>query len=161
MQRLPAVFLLAIPRVMAGCATGPDCRSATARGTELASRGLPAEADRNEIPAACRDAFRAAWTKAAAEYCRPAHGFAIGHSDAVYYGICKDAEFQRHYRLGRTLWVLEVEQENLKAIAAATDDETERARIRARLRVLARDIPELETLARLQGLMPPAQAPED
>lgn len=145
---------------MAGCSVSPDCHQAAETGSALAALGLPAEADRHAVHPSCRGMFQEAWAESAAEYCRPELGFGIGHSDAVYYGICTDAEFNRNYRLGRTLRVLEVERENLEAILAASEDPARQARIRARLRVLERDIPELETLARLQGLLAPAPEPD-
>lgn len=115
---------------------------------------------------ACRDEFLDAWHEALDGYCEPVRGFAVGNSDAVYYGVCRDQTFNRNYRLGRTLWVLEVEREALEARLASLEAghdpawEGEAVDIRGRLRVLAREIPELETLARIQGLLPPPDPAE-
>ena len=152
--------------LLGGCqVTVDDCDRHEALGTQLGLIGLPADADRHDVPAACIETFEQAWGEAVADYCEPANGFAVGNSDAVYYGVCRDADFEAAYRLGRALWVLLVEAENLELRLQALDrgdveptDAGETSRIRMRLRTIERDRPELETLARIRGLLPPVDA---
>ena len=166
-MRFSLLFAAAISAVaLTGCPGEPNCRDAVQRGTELGQIGLPAEADRHGIEIACLEAFEEAWSEAVAGYCLPENGFAIGYSDAVYYRVCREEEFDRNYRLGRTLWVLEVERENIQAQIESLEAgrepayENEPAELRSRLRMLERDIPELKTLARIQGLLDPEEIPE-
>lgn len=152
--------------LLGGCqGTVDDCDRFQALGMQLGLVGLPADADRRDVPTACIETYEQAWREAITDYCVPTNGFAIGNSDAVYYGVCEDADFEAAYRLGRALWVLLVEAENLELRLQALDrgdveptDAGETSRIRMRLRTIERDRPELETLARIRGLLPPVDA---
>ncbi len=64
-------------------------------------------------------------------------------------------DYQEAYRIGQTLGEMRSERDSLLKREQALKP-TERMR----LRVLERDIPEVETLARIQGLMDPAPPPE-
>lgn len=88
---------------------------------------------------------------ASAPNCDPTGAFEAGHSDIAVDSACDQADYGEAWQLGQTLGELEREQ-------AALDerDHPLTAAERSRLRSLARDIPELETLARIEGLLPPA-----
>lgn len=83
--------------------------------------------------------------------CDPVSGFETGRNQQAAVSACDQPAYGEAWRLGRTLGELEREQSDLEARSSSLTT-TERAR----LRILARDIPELETLARIQGLLPPA-----
>ncbi len=83
--------------------------------------------------------------------CRPEAGFELGRGGSPISDACAAPEYGQAWRLGHSLGQLEAERKALQDRA----DELE-ALDQARLRVLERDIPELETLARLRGLLPPA-----
>jgi len=80
--------------------------------------------------------------------CRPVSGFDLGRSGEGTESICESDRYGEAWRLGQTLGELEAEFRDLNALA--TPDGAQRQR----LRVLQRDIPELETLARLEGWLP-------
>lgn len=65
---------------------------------------------------------------------------------------CQSQEFIGSYRLGETLAEMRRERRSLRD----HEDELDASQ-HARLRVLERDIPELETLARMNGFIEPAE----
>lgn len=155
---LTAILILA---TLAACDRGQDCRQAARLGEEIGRLGLPMDANRPEVKKRCRADFEAAWEVGNNRYCDPAGAFALGHSDAVYYGVCRQAAFQDTYRLGRTLWVLEVERQAVEDQLALLDSgerealtENERGRLALRARELDREITDLRTIARIRGLLP-------
>lgn len=81
--------------------------------------------------------------------CSATGGFERGRAGEAAASRCDSTGYQDAWRLGRTLGELEREQD---ALGAHPDRLTPAER--QRLRVLSREIPELETLARLQGLLP-------
>lgn len=87
--------------------------------------------------------------------CNPERGFELGHSDQPAVAACDAAAYQGAWRLGQTLHELETERERLLARGDEAD-----AGERMRLRALERDILELEGLARIQRLLPPAEISE-
>lgn len=84
--------------------------------------------------------------------CLAEEGFELGRADTEPPPLCQDRDYAEAWQLGRTLGELEDERDELRARVDELD-----AVEQARLRVLQRDIPELETLARIQGFMEPAQ----
>lgn len=84
--------------------------------------------------------------------CSAEAGFELGKSSADKPKSCQSGEFADSYRLGETLAAKYSERQELIERADELD-----AAERTRLRVLERDIPELETLARMRGLMEPAE----
>jgi hypothetical protein len=83
--------------------------------------------------------------------CSGQTGFDLGKNSIEPPGECQEAAFTGAWHLGQSLAELESEREELRARQADLDT-TERMR----LRVLERDIPELETLARIHGFIEPA-----
>jgi len=56
------------------------------------------------------DAYRAGHAEGVQLYCRESNGFSVGHSGAVYQGVCPadvEASFVREYESGRHLYELE------------------------------------------------------
>jgi Protein of unknown function (DUF2799) len=56
------------------------------------------------------DAYRAGHAEGVEIYCRASHGFEVGHSGALYQGVCPDrleADFVAEYNAGRHLFELE------------------------------------------------------
>lgn len=154
---LTAILILA---PLAACDREDNCRQAARLGEEIGRLGLPMDANRPEVGKRCRTDFEAAWETGNSQYCDPDGAFVIGHSDAVYYGVCRDAAFQDPYRLGRTLWVLEIERQAVEDQLALLDSgerealtEDERDRLALRARELDREITDLRTIARIRGLL--------
>jgi hypothetical protein len=83
--------------------------------------------------------------------CLPREGFDLGRSAEEPPALCQERAYAEAWQLGQTLGDLERERDELLARA----DELEGLE-RMRLRVLQREIPELETLARIQDFMDPA-----
>lgn len=84
--------------------------------------------------------------------CSPNAGFDTGLAGNEPPAHCSEEDFREGYRLGRVLGRMHRERDALRARADSLD-----AVERAHLRSLERDIPEIETLARLEGLMAPAK----
>jgi hypothetical protein len=80
--------------------------------------------------------------------CAPISAFELGRNGEVSEARCADERYAEAWRLGQTLGDLESELRELGA--AGTLDASQRQR----LRILQREIPELETLARLEGWLP-------
>jgi len=87
--------------------------------------------------------------------CVAEQGFELGRAGTEPPALCHESEYAEAWQLGHTLGELENERDELQAREEDLD-----AVERARLRVLQRDIPELETLARIQDLMEPASLEE-
>jgi hypothetical protein len=87
--------------------------------------------------------------------CDPEAGFAAGIAGDPAHPACGAEPYLDAHRIGHALEEMRRDREQLLAEEDRLD-----ARDRARLRALERDIPELETLARMQGLLPPAPPPE-
>jgi hypothetical protein len=80
--------------------------------------------------------------------CQPANGFDLGRGGQDLPRACDSERYGEAWRLGQTLGALESELRDLTALASPGPAQ------RQRIRVLQRDIPELETLARLEGWLP-------
>ena len=87
--------------------------------------------------------------------CVDTEGFERGRDGIDPPPLCHEREYAEAWQLGQALGELERERDALMEREADLD-----AVERARLRVLERDIPELQTLARIQGYMAPARIEE-
>ena len=87
--------------------------------------------------------------------CSAATGFKTGLNADPADTACEGDDYHEAYRIGQTLGEMRSERDSLLEREEALNP-TERMR----LRVLERDIPEVETLARMQGLMDPAPPPK-
>lgn len=84
--------------------------------------------------------------------CSAQSAFELGRNDRSAETACEEASYRGAWQLGQTLHELENEREGLMA----REDELD-ATERMRLRSIERDRQELEGLARIQRLMPPAE----
>lgn len=84
--------------------------------------------------------------------CSPTQGFELGRIGQEPPPLCQERDYAEAWQLGQALGELEAERDAL----LAREDELDSIE-RARLRVLTRDIPELETLARIEGHLPAAE----
>lgn len=87
--------------------------------------------------------------------CSPPAGFELGRDGQPAETGCEAADYQNARQLGLMLHELEGEYAEL----SEREDELNAAE-RMRLRVIEREIPELEGLARVQRLLEPASVPE-
>jgi len=80
--------------------------------------------------------------------CDPLSGFEQGRGDKSPAPACDSERYGEAWRLGQTLGDLESE------LRALNDEDAPTPAERQRIRVLQREIPELQTLARLEGWLP-------
>ena len=85
--------------------------------------------------------------------CRPISAFELGRGGDGRPSACSGDAYGQAWRLGETLGTLEAEFRALQTLDAPD------AAQRQRLRVLQREIPELETLARLEGWLADGPVP--
>ena len=108
--------------------------------------------NRNFLLLAAAGLFLSACSQHEEPACEPDAAFNLGRAAEAPPPQCQERTYSEAWQLGQTLGELERERDEL----AARSSDLEAAE-RMRLRVLERDIPELETLARIQGLMEHAQ----
>src|SRR6056297_787147 len=77
--------------------------------------------------------------------CDPLSGFELGRDATPAEPACNSERYAEAWRLGQTLGDLESE------LRARNDEDAPTPAERQRIRVLQREIPELQTLARLEG----------
>lgn len=87
--------------------------------------------------------------------CSPQAGFDQGRAGEPVESSCEQRDYRESWQLGQTLGELKQERDDLLAREDSLDNLEQ-----MRLRVLSREIPELETLARLRGFMPAATLDE-
>jgi hypothetical protein len=87
--------------------------------------------------------------------CVDTEGFERGRDGIEPPPLCHESAYAEAWQLGQALGELGRERDALKE----REDDLDAVE-RARLRVLERDIPELQTLARIQGYMSPARIEE-
>lgn len=87
--------------------------------------------------------------------CSPSSGFELGRDGQAAKASCEAADYRDAWQLGQTLHEMESEYSAL----SERQDELDAAE-RMRMRVIEREIPELEGLARIQQLIPPATLEE-
>ncbi|OAB60782.1 hypothetical protein AY599_03520 [Leptolyngbya valderiana BDU 20041] len=80
--------------------------------------------------------------------CAPISGFELGRDGEGVESSCSGERYGEAWRLGQTLGALEAELRQLQQASALDASQQQR------LRILQREIPELETLARLEGWLP-------
>jgi len=146
---------------MAGCAGTPDCTGDIAQAERAAAERRPLVAWIGDIDVACQARAETAWAELLRAECAPLIGFHAARSGAEPAGDCAGAEFTSAVNLGRAIGEMERERGEIRnrlSSGAATDVEAKR--LGRRLIVIERDLPQLEALARMQGLMPPAKVPD-
>jgi hypothetical protein len=111
----------------------------------------------------CLATYEEHWQRGHALACDLDAAFERGLNGAAHPEACTDRTFLERFQLGQTLASLRADRTRYEAQLRESEmlDPTDRRRIEGRLRVLAREIPELETLAQIRGLMPPADLPPE
>ncbi len=144
-----------------------DCAPSRELGRALGAEGLEAAGARVDQPTACLEAFDAAYQAALADTCTAELGFYRGMSAASERppAACTDPNYVQAWLLGHTLAELRDQRAAIEARLQALAEGAPPARpeehselLQQQLRI-ERDLPEFETLARMEGLMPPAEAP--
>ncbi len=77
------------------------------------------------------DAYRDGHAQGVEVYCRAGNGFEVGHSGALYQGVCPknlESEFLANYNSGHRLYELEAAVRNIDAQIASNNYEQERIR---------------------------------
>jgi hypothetical protein len=100
------------------------------------------------------DAYREGHAAGVDVYCRAGNGFEVGHSGAVYQGVCPtnlEPEFLATYKTGYRLYELEAAVRNIDAQIAS--DNYEQERIRAEITSIAAAMIASETTAEERVLM--------
>ena len=100
------------------------------------------------------DAYREGHAAGVDVYCRAGNGFEVGHSGAVYQGVCPtnlEPEFLATYKTGYRLYELEAAVRNIDAQIASNNYEQER--IRAEITSIAAAMIASETTAEERVLM--------
>ncbi len=147
------------------CQRTPDCAQAIDEATSLGSQGQLASFDENTFDEACRSEYLAAWEAARNEFCEPGLAFERAMGGGEQPPACGQPAYVRNHQLGTNLYALLNEKQTIEAaLATGENDGTPPAQLQAwrmRLRVLEREIPELETIARMRGLMAPAELPDE
>lgn len=151
--------------ILTGCERAPDCEEAVREATELGGQGQLANFDEKAFPVACRADYLAAWESARGAFCDAGLAFARAMDGMEQPPACEDAAYLRNHQLGANLYALSEEKRAIERLLDQADIDGTSAQslqaTRMRLRVLEREIPELETLARMRGFMPPAELPPE
>jgi hypothetical protein len=149
--------------LLAGCATEIDCDVAGEAGFASGQAGEILTFDAARHHPECQIAYEEQWQRGHDLACDVNAAFERGLNGAAHPEACTDQSFLERFQLGQTLASLRAERARYEAELREAEliDPTDRRRIEGRLRVLAREIPELETLAQIRGLMPPADLPPE
>ncbi|MDT8410105.1 MAG: hypothetical protein RQ741_10940 [Wenzhouxiangellaceae bacterium] len=147
--------------LLGGCASSPDCSDSVVMAENAARAERPLAMWIDEVPKACRETATDAWKDALAAECARQYGFHQGRTGGDVPEQCGLAAFTSAYNLGKMLAELEQEQYEIKAELEQPDlSDSRRRDLRQRLLVIARDLPQIEALARMGGFLPPARLPE-
>ncbi|MDX1625152.1 MAG: hypothetical protein R3323_01450 [Wenzhouxiangellaceae bacterium] len=156
-----AVLAGLLPALLTGCAALPECEPALDDARHAARQHEPLAAWVDEVEPACRAAATDAWEAVLAAECDPLLAFHLARVDARdRLPGCPGREFAGAAELGAMIRSLQAERDELQRVLTTADGAAERAAWR-RLRVIERDLPQLEATARLHGYMAPARAPGD
>lgn len=138
--------------LLAGCASTPDCDSARAAGLALGLTGQTPERVEQAGAPACAESFDAGWNEGLASYCEPRAGFERALRGQDEAGACSSREFRIDFELGRNIRTLRAEHQDLMEAAQDQSDPAEPPSMR--LRVIERELSQLEGVARIRGLLP-------
>ncbi len=160
---LMIVLLSAV--LVPGCDPGDSrqsgCREAVEAGLAAAGQRLPPEAWFDDQPPACHDAAIESWARLLAQQCDPLWAFHAGRNDQPVGEQCASPAFDSAWNLGQMIGELEREQATIKA---ALQDETmaphRHRELIHRGIVIERDLPQLQALARFDGLLAPVPVPD-
>ena len=157
---LACAVLLAL--VLSGCAEPPDCDQYVALAE---ARGQSGQALDPSPHAECEAVVEQAWQTGLAVLCQPRNGFEAGHRGDPAPDLCQQEDYLNAYRLGELLHDMQTEQadieQQIEALNATGDEHAEALlTLRGRLIVIQRDLPDLITLAQLEGWLPVAAIPD-
>ena len=158
-KRLLAAIL--VGAMLGGCAGSPDCSGPVALAERAADEQRPLAAWIGDVDPSCRGAAEAAWAARLEAGCDPLFGFHAARTNLNRPVRCAGATFEEAWNLGGMLGEMERERVEIESKLASQDlSDRERRRLRQRLIVIERDLPQLEALARMEGWLPPAEVPE-
>jgi len=146
---------------LAGCGGQRDCRPALVVADEAVRDHQPPGAWMPRIDAACSDAAMERWRSALAQECAPVFGFHAALTGADRPAECADAGFDGAWNLGEMVGDMRNEAKEIERRLADNSLTAETRRdLERRLRVIGRDLPQVEALARMDGYLPPAEVPD-
>lgn len=153
----------AIILVLAACTSAIDCETASQAGLASGEAGEAMAFDPEQHHPSCQQTYETQWQLGNSKACDTSTAFERGLTGVAQPEACVDRSFLERFQLGKTLAALRAERARYESELsdAQTLDPIDRRRIEGRLRVLAREIPELETLAQIRGMMPPADLPPE
>jgi len=160
-----SLVLLAVSALLGGCTAMSEqaCQSADWRtvGFEDGTQGRPVGTIGNYRQSCGKhgiapdlDAYRAGHEAGVAEYCKPSRGFEVGHSGAVYQGVCPaptEPDFVAAYNTGRHLYELESAVRQIDAQIAGS--QREQQDIRGELTSIAATMVAADTTAEQRVLL--------
>ncbi|MDT8449717.1 MAG: hypothetical protein RQ847_06030 [Wenzhouxiangellaceae bacterium] len=153
--------LVALVLGLTGCAAPTDCGPGLARARDAGRHQLPLEQFIDSVPAQCRARAEQTWAEILRADCEPLYGFHAGRTSRPVPPACHGEAFDSAWNLGRMLADLERERAELEVeLATGRITPDRRTEIRRRIVAIERDLPEIRALARMEGYLPPARAPE-
>ncbi|MEM1081590.1 MAG: DUF2799 domain-containing protein [Pseudomonadota bacterium] len=147
---------------LCGCVSVPDCSSSLRNAEIDGQAGRPLD---DSLDPACAAEARNAWQQGLTTYCSAANAFTTGHSGQAAAVVCDSDAYRKAYGLGALLHekqtelsIIERDIARLEADTAHDHDDALRA-LRGRQVVIERDLPDLITLAQLEGWLPVSAVP--
>jgi|GEM_PF-2138617 len=158
---LATVLLIPILFMLSGCDRTSDCDPALEAAAAAADQRLPLEAWIDAQPQDCQAAAIARWDEHLAAECAPLHAFHAGRGDREMSGACEGVELNSAWNLGQMIGELEAELGQIRSALEEPELTPEARRdLRQRQVVIERDLPQLQALARFDGLLPAAEIPD-
>lgn len=158
---LAAALLIPLLIMLSGCNRDSGCARALEAAEAAAAQRQPLEAWIDEYPENCRGAASARWDELLAAECDPLHAFHAGRNDRQMSDQCGGIALESAWNLGRMIGQLESELHELETALADAELTSEARRdLRQRQVVIQRDLPQLQALARFDGLLPVAPVPD-
>lgn len=157
---LVCTMLLAL--MLGGCAERPDCDQ---QAVLAEAQGQSGQALDPSPHAECEAAVEQAWQSGLDAFCQPQTGFEAGHRGEAAPELCQQERYLNAYRLGALLHEMQAEQaeieRRIEALSTSEEPQQEDLRaLRSRLIVIQRDLPDLITLAQLEGWLPVSAVPD-
>ena len=151
--------------ILGACSKTIDCETAASAGMHRAAQGQSKAFDPEVWDPSCEMAYVEAWEAQKAELCDANKAFDRAMQGLDRPAICDAPSYGRNFQLGANLMVLRQEKAAIEDALAAIERDGDLAAqsqsLRMRLRVLEREIPNLETLAQMRGLMEPEDLPPE
>jgi len=145
---------------LVGCATPVDCGDAVSSAAIAGAGDQWLATTLKRTPATCHAAATDAWLDAAAPSCSQRYAFAAARYQREASPSCAGDDFDSAANLGRMLGELERECAEIDLrLSAERLSAEDRRDLRQRQIVIGRDLPQVEALARMRGLLPPAEIP--